>query len=122
MRMRRYRDLEVWQLAMDLAVITYERTATYPDTERYGLISQSRRAAVSVSCNIAEGQGRSQPGEFLNLLSVARGSLQELETLLLIAHRLAYITDEQLESLLERAARISRMLTGLRRTLEKARR
>jgi len=122
MRIRRYRDLEVWQLSMDLAVITYKRTANYPDSERYGMISQSRRAAVSVACNIAEGQGRAQPGEFLNQLSAARGSLQELETLFILAHRLEYISEKELDALLERADRISRMLTGLRRSLEKFRR
>jgi len=107
---------------MDLAVITYKRTANYPDSERYGMISQSRRAAVSVACNIAEGQGRAQPGEFLNQLSAARGSLQELETLFILAHRLEYISEKELDALLERADRISRMLTGLRRSLEKFRR
>jgi len=107
---------------MDLAVVTYKRTANCPDSERYRMISQSRRAAVSVACNIAEGQGRAQPGEFLNQLSAARGSLQELETLFILAHRLEYISEKELDALLERADRISRMLTGLRRSLEKFRR
>ena len=90
MQMRRYRDLKVWQSSMDLAVAAYTCSATYPDEERYGLISQTRRAAVSIACNIAEGQGRSQPCEFLNQLSVARGSLQEFETRCLLAHRLGH--------------------------------
>jgi len=119
MQKRRYRDLEVWQRSMDLAVITYQRTANYPASERYGMISQSRRAAVSVVCNIAEGQGRAKPGEFLNQLSAARGSLQELETLFILAYRLEYISQEEMQTLLERADRISRMLTGLRRSVEK---
>ena len=122
MRMRRYQDLDVWKESIDLALIVYKQTASYPDSERYGLVSQTRRAAVSISCNIAEGQGRFQPGEFLNQLSVARGSLQELETLCIVAHRLRYATADQLETLLTRSDRISRMLTGLRKTLEVDRR
>ena len=121
MRMRRYQDLEAWQYSMDLAVAAYQCTADYPDDERYGLTSQTRRAAVSVPCNIAEGQGRAQPGEFLNQLSVARGSLQEFETLCILANRLDYTDEKQLEVLLKRSDRISRMLTGLRKTLQRSR-
>ena len=119
MQMRRYQDLEVWQHSMDLAVAAYQFTASYPDDERYGLISQTRRAAVSIPCNIAEGQGRAHPGEFLNQLSVARGSLQEFETLAILAQRLTYTDERQLDSLLERSDRISRMLTGLRKSVER---
>jgi four helix bundle protein len=119
MRMRRYQDLEVWQYAMDLAEIAYRSTAMYPREERYGLVSQTRRAAVSIPCNVAEGEGRALPGEFLNQLSVARGSLQEFETLCILAHRLTYLVPEQLEPLLERSDRISRMLTGLRKAVER---
>jgi len=122
MRMRRYQDLKVWKESIDLALIVYAQTASYPDSERYGLVSQTRRAAVSISCNIAEGQGRSQPGEFLNQLSVARGSLQEFETLCILANRLGYVTAEQLETLLTKSDGISRMLTGLSKSVELARR
>ena len=122
MRMRRYQDLKVWKESIDLALIAYSQTASYPDAERYGLVSQTRRAAVSISCNIAEGQGRSQPGEFLNQLSVARGSLQEFETLCILANRLGYATAEQAEELLMRCDNISRMLSGLRKRLELDRR
>lgn len=118
----RYKDLDVWQHAMDLTVAAYQCTAKYPKHEQYGLVSQTRRAAVSVPSNIAEGQGRAQPGEFLNQLSVARGSLQEFETLCILAHRLKYASDEQLEALLAHADRISRMLTGLRKAVERANR
>ena len=122
MRMRRYQDLKVWKESIDFAVRAYAQTASYPDAERYGLVSQTRRAAVSVSCNIAEGQGRSQPGEFLNQLSVARGSLQEFETLCILANRLGYATAEQLDALLTRSENISRMLTGLTKSIELNRR
>ena len=120
--MRRYEDLDVWKESIDLALIAYKQTASYPDSERYGLVSQTRRAVVSISCNIAEGQGRSQPGEFLNQLSVARGSLQEFETLCILANRLGYASAEQLTTLLARSDRISRMLTGLRKSVELDRR
>jgi four helix bundle protein len=122
MQMRSYQDLDVWKESIELALVAYAQTASYPDTERYGLVSQTRRAAVSVSCNIAEGQGRSQPGEFLNQLSVARGSLQEFETLCIVAHRLHLSSTKQLETLLAKSDRISRMLTGLRKSVELARR
>lgn len=121
MKMRRYRDLEVWQYSMALVLETYKCTAAYPAAERYGLVSQTRRAAVSIPSNVAEGQGRSQPGEFLNQLSVARGSLQELETLLILAQRLGYLDSSRLGELLARSDRISRMLTGLRKTVERSR-
>src|SRR5205085_12075093 len=97
MRMRRYQDLKVWKESIDLALMVYALTASYPNAERYGLVSQTRRAVVSIFCNIAEGQGRSQRGEFLNQLSVARGSLQEFETLSILANRLGYATADQLE-------------------------
>jgi four helix bundle protein len=117
MRMRRYRDLQVWQRSMDLTLTAYHCTQTFPVEERYGLISQIRRAAVSVPCNIAEGQGRATDGEYLNQLSSARGSLQELETLFMIAERLHYLTSAQLDDLLEICDHVSRMLTRLRSSI-----
>ena len=117
MRIRSYRDLEVWQLSMDLAVAVYDCTDLFPRYEQYGLTAQIRRAVVSIPSNIAEGQGRAQPGEFLNSLSVARGSLQELETQLMIAQRRRYLTAAQLESLLETTDHVSRMLTSLRNSI-----
>src|SRR6266567_3055655 len=88
-----YRDLIVWQDSMDLVVAIYRTTATFPKDERYSLVNQLRRAAVSVPSNIAEGQGRSRTGDYLRHLSVAVGSLSELETQILIARRLEYITE-----------------------------
>jgi four helix bundle protein len=86
-------------------------------TERYGLSSQLRRAAVSIPSNIAVGQGRAHTREFLHHLSIARGSLQELETVLLIAKHRAYMTPEQLEHLLELCDHVSRMISVIRRKL-----
>jgi len=102
---------------MDLALIAYDHTDSFPVAERYGLTSQIRRAAVSIAANIAEGQGRAHGGAFLNHVSIARGSLQELETLLLIAERRGYLSQKELDGLLETTDHVSRMLTMLRRSL-----
>jgi four helix bundle protein len=85
-----FRDLEVWQLALDLAETIYRCTADFPKTELYGLTAQMRRAAVSVPSNIAEGQARTSSKEFLHFLSFALGSLAELETQIELAVRLQY--------------------------------
>ena len=86
-----YRDLLVWGRAMDLVVEAYRLTEAFPREERYGLVQQVRRAAVSVPSNIAEGHGRDHLGDYLRQLSVANGSLMELETQVLIAGRMGYL-------------------------------
>ena len=113
-----YRDLLVWQKAMDLAVQCYEVTRTFPAEERYGLTSQIRRAVVSVPSNIAEGQTRFHTKEFLNHLSIARGSLAEMETELMIGQRVGFLTEERLQPLLALSDEIGRMTAGLRQSLE----
>ncbi|MCP4455355.1 MAG: four helix bundle protein, partial [Planctomycetes bacterium] len=85
-----YRDLEVWQKAMGLVELCYACTKSFPSEERYGLTDQIRRAAVSIPSNIAEGQTRQHRKEFLQFLSIAQGSLAELETQIQIAERLHY--------------------------------
>ena len=117
MTIHSYRDLEVWQLAMRLAQLGYECTNLFPPIERYVLLTQVRRAALSVPANIAEGRGREYTGDFLNFLSTARGSLQELETYLLFANQRHYLTDAQLEGPMELADHVSRKLSRLRQTL-----
>jgi four helix bundle protein len=119
MPLQSYRELEVWQLGMDLAVECYRATKPFPREELFGLTSQIRRAAVSIPANIAEGQGRQHTKEFLNHLSMARGSLMELETHLTLSHRLGLIDQPTLDTLLSATDRISRMLSGLRKSLEK---
>ena len=119
MTVRHYRELEVWQLAMDLAVECYSATKAFPSDERFGLISQIRRAASSIPANIAEGQGRSHTKEFLQHLSIAKGSLTELETHLLLSQRIGFLDESKLDPLLATADRISRMISGLRKALEK---
>lgn len=94
MALRTYRDLQAGQKSMELVVSVYHLTSEYPCEERYGLTGQTRRAAVSIPANIAEGYGRTHRGDYLRHLSVARGSLSELETHLTIAARLDFVTRE----------------------------
>ena len=113
-----YRDLNVWNEAMDLVVDCYHITDIFPKKEMYGLGSQLQRAAVSVPANIAEGQGRQYSKEFLQYIAVAYGSLAEVETHIQIARRLNYIDETKEMQLLEKAGRIGRMLNGLRRSIQ----
>ena len=117
MRKYDYTELVAWQRAMDLAVAVYEASRALPAEERYGLTTQMRRAAVSISANIAEGQGRRTCGEFLNQLSVAYGSLCELETHVLLAQRLAMMEPEAGKGILDRAAEVGRLVNGLSNSL-----
>ena len=119
MSIRSYRDLKVWQKAMDLVVDCYNLTERFPRSETYGLVSQLQRAVVSVPANIAEGQGRSHTREYLNHLSIAYGSLMEAETHLQIAARLRYIDDVSLDVLLRKSEEIGRMLNGLVQSLNR---
>jgi four helix bundle protein len=119
MAIKSYRDLDVWQRAMDLVIESYRATARFPKSETYGISSQLQRAVTSVPANIAEGHGRSHTKEFLRHLSVAYGSLMEVETHLQIAARLNYLDANSLQSLLERASEIGRMLNGLIQSLER---
>jgi len=118
MAVQHFRELKVWQAAMDLAAECYRVTKTYPKDELFGMTSQIRRAAASVPANIAEGQGRHHTKEFLQFLSTARGSLMELETHLELSQRVGLLPQEELDNLLNLADQISRMLSGLRQALE----
>jgi four helix bundle protein len=109
--MKHYKDLLVWQKAIAMVTQVYIVTRSFPREELYGLTSQIRRAAVSVPSNIAEGQARLTPGEFRQFLGVARGSLAELDTQLIIATNLGYLTETG--SLFEQLAEVGRMLSGL---------
>ena len=114
-----YRDLVVWQKAMALVSAIYRLTSTFPDTERFGLTSQIQRAAVSIPSNIAEGQGRLATKEFRQFLGVARGSLKELETQLLISIDLGYTSKEQAGTCLDLEDEVGRMLNALIKALER---
>ena len=109
-----YRDLDVWKCSLELAAEVYRLTTRLPKDERFGLTAQMRRAAVSISCNIAEGYGRSTRGEYLNQLSVARGSLNEVESLGIITRKLGMLDESALESMSKMIDRIRRMLGRLR--------
>ena len=118
----KHSDLLVWQKAMDLVTDIYQVTAAFPSEERFGLSSQARRAAVSIPSNIAEGHGRKATGAYLNHLSIAYGSLMELETQTQIAVRLKFIAEDQASALLKQMNEIGKMLTGLKNSLsEKSR-
>ena len=108
-----YRDLLVWQRAMDLAVQTYELTRDFPREEQFGLMSQSRRAAASVAANIAEGYGRATRPAYLSFLRIARGSLKELETHVMLAVRVNLMPSENADALLDEADQLGRMLKAL---------
>ena len=108
-----YRDLRVWQNAMELASKIYHATTKFPRDEMYGLTSQLRRAAVSIPSNIAEGKGRSSDKELLQFLSRARGSVYELQTQLEVARNLCYLSSVDHLTIADRADDVGRMLNGM---------
>src|SRR6476646_10215270 len=112
-----FKDLTVWQRAIALTLEIYKLTSTFPDSERFGLTNQLRRAAVSVANNIAEGYGRSTKGEYIQFLGHARGSNSELETQLVIARGLGFGTKEMLTLTERLCSEIGRMLGATMKTL-----
>jgi four helix bundle protein len=117
-----FRKLEVWRDAIELVADVYRLTESFPTRERYGLTSQIRRASVSVPANIAEGYGRATRGEYLNLLSVARGSLNEVETLFLVCMRLGVGERAALDALCSNVEVLQKRLTRLRSRLAEKKR
>jgi four helix bundle protein len=115
---KHYKDLLVWQKGMTLAKDVYSLTAKFPADERFGLISQMRRAAISVPSNIAEGQARQGTREFLQFLSHASGSLAELETQLLLSVEMKYCASADVESISVLVSELQKMISALRRSLE----
>ena len=115
-----YRDLIAWRKSMDLVTEIYRVTQAFPRDEVYGLTSQLRRAAVSVPSNIAEGQARAFRKEFHHFLSHARGSLAEIETQLMIAQNLGYISPLQARVLLDSTAELGKVLNGLIASIKSA--
>jgi four helix bundle protein len=114
---KNYRDLIVWQKSLDLVDMIYDFTASFPATEVYGLTNQLRRAGVSIPSNIAEGHARQSTQEFKRFLSIARGSLAEVETQLIIANRRNYLSTEKLEETILLTDEISKMLVSLMKRL-----
>jgi len=114
-----YRDLTVWQRAMDLVALVYKLTADLPREETYGLSSQMQRAAVSIPSNIAEGHARESTKEYLRYLLISRGSMAELETQLLLCQKLHFLSKEEVENALIVSDEIGRMIRGLQQSLTK---
>jgi len=115
--MHRYKDLEVWKKSMDLVQVVYALTRTFPDHEKFGVVSQLNRCAVSIPSNIAEGAGRNSKGEFKQFIGIAVGSLFELETQVLITNRIGYTSDDVKNSIASEVETIHKMLFGLKKSL-----
>jgi four helix bundle protein len=113
-----YEDLLVWQKGMALVKMVYLITRAFPRDERFGLVSQMRRAAISVPSNIAEGQARHSTGEFVQFISIAEGSVAELNTQLLLSVELGFCTSDLIRESAELAQELRRMLNALRRKLQ----
>jgi four helix bundle protein len=118
---RSHRDLTVWQKGMDLVEQVYALTRRLPPDERFRLVSQSTRAAVSVPANIAEGHSRGTRRDYAYFVSVAKGSLMELETYVMVSQRLGYVGPDDASDVLERIGDMSKMLTALRQRLTEPR-
>ena len=114
-----YKDLNVWQKGIELAKLIYQMTLRFPSEEKFGLVSQMRRAAVSIPSNIAEGQARRTTGEFIQFISHAEGSVAELNTQLILATELHFCSTSDSRSSSELIEHLRRMLNGLRRRLER---
>ena len=119
MAVRNYKDLKVWDKAVDLASLIYVATKDYPETERFGLTSQMRGAAVSVSSNIAEGNGRSTTKDYLRFIAAANGSLNEVGSLATVSHRLGFLTASAARNIEAKCEEIAKMISGLRSSLRR---
>ncbi len=120
--MLNYRELRVWQKAVDLTVEVYRLTEFFPKNEIYGISAQARRSAISVAANIAEGHGRLHLGDYVHHLSIARGSIMELETYLLMSERLSFCKESELRTAFVMIGDTNRMLSGLLTKLTSKRR
>ena len=119
LRISGYKDLLVWQKGIDLVKRIYQTTQSFPAEEKFGLVSQMRRAAVSIPSNIAEGQARHTTREFIQFISYAEGSVAELETQLIIASEMGYCNRAAIDDTFYLLSELRRMLNSLRRKLEK---
>ena len=117
--MNNLKELKIWDKAIDLAVEVYKATSQFPSEEKFGLTSQSRRAAVSISSNIAEGAGRTSSKEFNYFLGIANGSSYELQTQLVIANKLELLSDVSLKILLLQIDELQKMNYGFQQMLVK---
>jgi len=114
-----HKKLDVWQTAMKAATMIYKLTDRFPEEEKFGLVTQMRRAGVSIPCNISEGAARQGKKEFKNFLSMAQGSLSELDTQLELTILLGYLSEDEVKEVDSQLSRVDKMLTGLIRSLQK---
>ena len=117
-RVRTFKDLVVWQKAMELSVQIYHLTKKYPSDERYGLTAETRKTARSIPYNIAEGHKRPTTADYIRFLGIAAGSVGELETQLLLAARLCYLEANSAQAVLALHAEVERMLDSMMRNLK----
>jgi four helix bundle protein len=117
MALTHYRELIAWQKAMELVCTIYRITNAFPAEERFGLTNQLRRAAVSIPSNIAEGQGRGVGRDFARYLRMANGSRQEVETQVLIGHRLSYLDETKTQHVMNELEELGRIISGLLRSV-----
>jgi len=121
MTVRNFKDLIVWQKAMDFTVEIYRETRSFPKEEIYGLRAQLRTSSSSIPANISEGQGRKTTRDFVHFLSIAHGSLCESQTHILLAERLTYLSSEVTNRLLKQAEEIARLINALKDSLKRKR-
>jgi four helix bundle protein len=118
MSISRFRELRAWQLGMELAEHVYLLTDSFPKSETYGMTSQIRRSAISIPSNLAEGHGRTSSKEFLHFIAIAYGSICELETQILLSHRLKYINIPDSETVLALLIETSKTIRGLQKAIK----
>ncbi len=118
--LKTHKDLDVWKRSIDFSIQIYKLTRGFPDEEKFGLISQMRRAAISIPSNIAEGAARTSPKEFIHFLSISLGSLSEIETQLIIANQLLFIDIDNFELVGNELEIIRKQLLGLRNSIGRA--
>lgn len=119
-KLRSHVDLDVWQKAIDLAAAIYDIGHLLPKSELFGLVSQMRRAAVSVAANVAEGHGRRATNDFARFVAIARGSLMELHTHMVLTERIGFVDSTRLRPTFDAIAEVGRMLSGLEASLRRA--
>ena len=117
--MRSYRNLDIWQKSLEILRLVYDLSNKFPESEKYGLTVQIKRAVVSISSNIAEGAGRERDKEFFYFLNIAYGSSYELQTQLIICHRLNFISVEVIEPLLSKLEEVQKMIYVFKENINK---
>ena len=116
--MRDFKKLDIWQRSLDLSLEIYRQSSSFPDEERFGLISQIRRAATSIPINIAEGSGRRSKKDFAHFLQIAEGSANEVESELIVANRLGFLLNQDFTALVNEVNEIKKMIVAFRLKLE----